>query len=331
VATVRPVTLLGDTGIAVNPGDVRYAELVGRTAVVPLAERRVPIVADDHVETGFGTGVLKLTPAHDPNDLEIGARHGLGQVAVIGFDDRMTRDAGERYAGSTTAEAHELVLADLRERGLLRDEQPLRHSVGHCMRCGTRVEPLVSLQWFCRMDELAAPANQAVRDGRVRFVPPSAEAIWMAWMENLRPWCVSRQLWWGHQLPVWYCACGETVVAEQEPGACPSCGGSELRRDPDVLDTWFSSALWPFATLGWPEATRDLEVFYPGHVLSTGRDIINLWVARMVMTGLEFLGDVPFADVYVHSLIQAPDGRRMSKSLGTGTDPLDLIDRFGAD
>ena len=323
--------MLGDTGVAREPGRRALPDLVGRFAIVPLAERRVPMVADAHVEIGFGTGVLKITPAHDPNDFEMGRRHGLAEVQVIGFDGRMTAEAGERYAGLTSDEAQERVVADLRERGLMRSETPYRHSVGHCDRCGTRIEPLVSLQWFCRMDEMAAAASAVVRDGTVRFHPEYAARIYFSWMDGIRPWCVSRQLWWGHQLPVWYCACGETIVQEEEPASCPACNGSELERDPDVLDTWFSSALWPYATLGWPESTPELEAFYPGHVLSTARDIINLWVARMLMTGIELLGPPPFTDVVVHSIIQAPDGRRMSKSLGTGLDPLDLIDRFGAD
>ncbi|MDX6541269.1 MAG: valyl-tRNA synthetase [Gaiellales bacterium] len=331
VATVRPVTLLGDTAVAVNPADDRYRELIGRRAIVPLVGREVPIVGDVHVEAGVGTGALKVTPAHDPNDLEIARRHGLEEIAVIGFDGRMTEAAGERYAGLTTEEAHELVVADLRAQGALRDEQPWRHSVGHCSRSGNRVEPLVSLQWFCEMQELAAPAIAAVRDGRVRFFPKSRERIYFDWMEQIRPWCVSRQLWWGHQLPVWYCSCGETIVQVEPPTHCPSCESGALERDPDVLDTWFSSALWPFATLGWPDDTPRLRAFYPGHALFTARDIINLWVARMIMTGIAFAGDVPFQDVVIHPTVLAADGRRMSKSLGTGVDPLDLIAKHGAD
>ena len=331
VATVRPVTLLGDTAVAVNPSDERYAHLIGKRAIVPLVEREVPIIGDEHVDPTVGTGALKVTPGHDPNDLEIGRRHGLEEIAVIGFDGRMTAAAGERYAGLTSEEAHKLVVADLKERGLLREEQPWHHSVGHCSRSGNRVEPLVSLQWFCEMHELAAPAIAAVREGRVRFVPKSRERIFFDWMEQIRPWCVSRQLWWGHQLPVWYCSCGETIVQAEPPTHCPSCGSGELERDPDVLDTWFSSALWPFATLGWPEETPRYRAFYPGHVLVTARDIINLWVARMVMMGIAFTGREPFRDVVINSTVLASDGRRMSKSLGTGVDPLDLIARHGAD
>jgi valyl-tRNA synthetase len=331
VATVRPVTLLGDTAVAVNPADERYRDLIGRRAIVPLVEREVPIIADEHVEMDVGTGALKVTPGHDPNDLEIARRHGLEEIAVIGFDGRMTEAAGERYAGLPSDEAQKLVIADLRERGLLRDEQPWRHSVGHCSRSGNRVEPLVSLQWFCEMQELAAPAIAAVREGRVRFIPRSRERIFFDWMEQIRPWCVSRQLWWGHQLPVWYCSCGETIVQAEPPTECPACGSAELKRDEDVLDTWFSSALWPFATLGWPDDTPRLRAFYPGHALFTARDIINLWVARMVMMGIAFTGKEPFHDVVIHPTVLATDGRRMSKSLGTGVDPLELIARHGAD
>ena len=331
VATVRPVTLLGDTAVAVNPADERYRDLIGRRAIVPLVGREVPIVGDEHVEMDVGTGALKVTPGHDPNDLEIARRHGLEEIAVIGFDGRMTEAAGERYAGLTSEEAHALVVADLREHGLLRDEQPWRHSVGHCSRSGNRVEPLVSLQWFCEMQELAAPAIAAVREGRVRFLPKSRERIYFDWMEQIRPWCVSRQLWWGHQLPVWYCSCGETIVQVEPPTHCPRASPAELERDPDVLDTWFSSALWPFATLGWPDDTPRLRAFYPGHALFTARDIINLWVARMIMTGIAFTGHEPFQDVVIHPTVLAADGRRMSKSLGTGVDPLELIARHGAD
>ena len=331
VATVRPVTLLGDTAVAVNPADERYRHLIGKRAIVPLVEREVPIVADEHVDPAVGTGALKVTPGHDPNDLEIARRHGLEEIAVIGFDGRMTAAAGERYAGLTSEEAHELVVADLRACGLLREEQPWRHSVGHCSRSGNRVEPLVSLQWFCEMQELAAPAIAAVREGRVRFIPKSRERIFFDWMEQIRPWCVSRQLWWGHQLPVWYCTCGETIVQVDAPAHCPSCGSGELTRDPDVLDTWFSSALWPFATLGWPDETPRYRAFYPGHALFTARDIINLWVARMVMMGIAFTGHEPFQDVVIHPTVLATDGRRMSKSLGTGVDPLELIAKHGAD
>ena len=332
VATVRPVTLLGDSAVAVNPTDERYRELIGRRAIVPAGRARGAASSPTSTSTStVGTGALKVTPAHDPNDFEIGRRHHLAEIQVIGFDARMTEQAGERYAGLAVAEASERVLADLREHGLVRSERPYVHSVGHDQRSGVRVEPLVSLQWFCRMDELAAPAIAAVREGRVRFHPKGAERIFFSWMDQIRPWCVSRQLWWGHQIPVWYCENDHVIVQETTPERCPECGIHQLERDPDVLDTWFSSALWPFATLGWPDETDDLRTFYPGHVLSTAREIINLWVARMLMMGIEFLGEIPFSDVVVHSVVQAPDGRRMSKSLGTGIDPVELIERFGAD
>ncbi|MEP6641505.1 MAG: class I tRNA ligase family protein, partial [Gaiellales bacterium] len=283
-------------------------------------------------DPAVGTGALKVTPGHDPNDLEIGRRHGLEEIAVIGFDGRMTAAAGERYAGLTSEEAHKLVVADLRAGGLLRDGQPWHHSVGHCSRSGNRVEPLVSLQWFCEMQELAAPAIAAVREGRVRFFPKSRERIYFDWMEQIRPWCVSRQLWWGHQLPVWYCSCGETIVQAEAPTHCPACDSSELERDPDVLDTWFSSALWPFATIGWPDGDDPrLQRYYPGHVLTTAREIINLWVARMLMMGIEFMGEIPFSDVVINATILASDGRRMSKSLRNGVDPLELVASHGAD
>jgi valyl-tRNA synthetase len=331
VATVRPETILADTAVAVHPADERYTELVGRTAIVPLVEREVPIIADEYVKMDFGTGALKVTPGHDPNDFEIGRRHGLPELAAIGFDGRMTEVAGE-FAGLPAAEAREKVRDALFAQGLLRREQPYEHEVGHCDRSGDRIEPLISLQWFMQMDELAKPANEAVRSGRVRFHPKNQENIYYDWMLNLRPWCISRQLWWGHQIPVWYCPDGHQTVELSEPDACATCGSRELERDPDVLDTWFSSALWPFATLGWPG--RDdprLDRYYPGHVLATARDIINLWVARMLMMGLEFMGDIPFEDVVINPTILAPDGRRMSKSLGTGIDPLELVDSYGAD
>ena len=331
VATVRPETILADTAVAVHPDDERYRHLVGRTAIVPLVDREVPIIADEYVKMDFGTGALKVTPGHDPNDFEIGRRHGLPELAAIGFDGRMTELAGE-FAGLPAAEAREKVRDALFAQDLLRHEEPYEHEVGHCDRSGDRIEPLISLQWFMQMDELAKPANEAVRSGRVRFHPKNQENIYYDWMLNLRPWCISRQLWWGHQIPVWYCPDGHETVELSEPDACATCGSGELERDPDVLDTWFSSALWPFATLGWPG--RDdprLERYYPGHVLATARDIINLWVARMLMMGLEFMGDIPFEDVVINPTILAPDGRRMSKSLGTGIDPLELVDSYGAD
>ncbi|HLK41848.1 MAG TPA: valine--tRNA ligase [Thermoleophilia bacterium] len=330
VATVRPETILADTAVAVHPDDPRYRHLVGHTAIVPIVDREVPIIADEYVRMDFGTGALKVTPGHDPNDFEIGRRHGLRELTVIGLDGRMNDQAGE-FAGMPVAEAQQAVAAELDRRGLLAARTPYEHEVGHCDRTGDRVEPLISLQWFMRMDELARPANEAVRSGRVRFHPRSQENTYFNWMDDLRPWCISRQLWWGHQIPVWYCPDGHVTVAVEEPAACAECGSGELVRDQDVLDTWFSSALWPFATLGWPEQTERLARYYPGDVLSTARDIINLWVARMLMMGIEFMGEEPFEDVLIHSTIQAPDGRRMSKSLGTGIDPIELIRAYGAD
>ncbi len=332
VATVRPETMLADTAIAVNPGDERYTRLIGETAILPLVGRRLPIIAEEYVDPEFGTGALKITPGHDPNDFEIGRRHGLDEVSVIGEDGRMTAAAGERFAGLSVSDARAAVVDALREEGLISDSRPYRHEVPHSERSGQPIEPLISLQWFCDMKGLAGPAIDCVRDGRVRFHPENPHTrVYLDWLGGIRPWCVSRQLWWGHRLPVWYCdACDETYVAEREPERCGACGGT-LRREEDVLDTWFSSALWPFATLGWPEQTEALEAFYPTNVLSTAREIIFLWVARMVMLGLEFTGQPPFVDVNIHSVIQAPDGRRMSKSLGTGIDPLDEIDKHGAD
>jgi valyl-tRNA synthetase len=331
VATARPETMLADTAVAVHPDDERYRDLVGEHAVLPLVGRRLPIIADEYIDPEFGTGALKVTPGHDIADFEIGRRHGLEEVTVIGEDGRMTEAAGDRFAGLTVAEAQEEVVAALREDGRIRGEEPFTHSVPFSHRSGERIEPLISLQWFCRMDELARAAIDVVERDEVRIVPEQWKRVYLDWMRNIRPWCVSRQLWWGHRLPVWYCdACEEVYVAESPPQGCGACGGS-LRQDEDVLDTWFSSALWPFATLGWPDDSPELRAFYPTSFLTTAREIIFLWVARMVMMGLEFAGDVPFRDVYVHSVIQAPDGRRMSKSLGTGIDPLDEIAERGAD
>ncbi len=329
VATVRPETMLGDTAVAVNPNDERYGHLVGSHCILPLVGRRLPIIADDHVDPEFGTGALKITPGHDMNDFEMGRKHGLTEIGVIGPDGRMNAEAGE-YEGMTVAEAQRAIVAALREDGALAKEESYTHSVPFSHRSGERIEPLISLQWFCRMDELARPAMDVVEKGEVEIQPDQWGRVYLNWLEEIRPWCISRQLWWGHQIPVWYCqSCNETIVAEVEPERC-ECGG-ELVQEQDVLDTWFSSALWPFATLGWPDDTPELRAFYPTSVLTTARDILFLWVARMVMTGLEFPGDVPFRDVYVHSVIQARDGRRMSKSLGTGIDPLEEIDERGAD
>jgi valyl-tRNA synthetase len=330
IATVRPPTILADVAVAVHPDDERYRDLVGKEAVVPIVERRVPIIADERVEPEFGTGAVKITPGHDPVDFEIGRDHGLPEPMVIGLDGKMNEEAGE-FAGLTQEDANEQIVARLREAGLLESAEPYRHAVGHCSRTKNRVEPLISLQWFCDMSELARPAIDAIRRGTVRFTPAAQADVALRFLENIRPWCVSRQLWWGQQIPVWYCPDGHLTVAESEPEACAECGSRDLERDPDVLDTWFSSALWPFATLGWPEQTRELEVWYPGNVLSTARDIIFLWVARMIMVGYELMGDRPFDDVIIHSLVLAPDGRRMSKSLGTGMDPVDVIVEHGAD
>jgi valyl-tRNA synthetase len=322
--------MLADTAVAVNPDDERYADLVGKHVILPLVGRRIPVIADDHVDVEFGTGALKITPGHDPNDFEIGRKHKLEEIGVIGPDGRMTEEAGE-FAGLTAAEAQKAVVEALRKEDRLRAEEPYVHSVPFSHRSGERIEPLVSLQWFCRMDELARPAIEVVERDEVSITPPQWKRVYLDWMREIRPWCVSRQLWWGHRIPVWYCdACNETIVAESEPERCGACGG-ELRQEEDVLDTWFSSALWPFATLGWPDDTPELRAFYPTSFLTTAREILFLWVARMIMTGLEFAGDVPFRDVYVHSVIQARDGRRMSKSLGTGIDPLEEIDVHGAD
>ncbi|HET9103212.1 MAG TPA: valine--tRNA ligase [Solirubrobacteraceae bacterium] len=319
VATVRPETMLADTAIAVHPEDERYRRLIGEKAVLPLVGRKLKIIADEYVKPEFGTGALKITPAHDPNDFEIGRRHGLAQPQVIGEDGRITDEAPERFRGLSTEEAQRAVVAELKAEGLITRTEPLTHTVPYSHRSGQRIEPLISLQWFMRMDELAEPAIAAVTSGRVRFHPPNHTKVYLDWMQNIRPWCISRQLWWGHRLPVWYRGT-ETHVGVKAPR------GEGWTRDPDVLDTWFSSALWPFATLGWPDETPQLGAFYPTDALVTGRDIIFLWVARMIMMGLEFTGTEPFSDVHITAIIQAPDGRRMSKSLGTGIDPLDLIE-----
>jgi valyl-tRNA synthetase len=324
VATVRPETMLADTAIAVHPDDERYTRLIGETAILPLVGRRLRILADDYVKPEFGTGALKLTPGHDPNDFEIGRKHGLDEIVVIGEDGRLNNAAGERFAGMTALEAREAVVAELREQGAIVRTEPYTHAVPYSHRSGERIEPLISLQWFMAMEELARPAIAAVHDGSLRVHPESQRKRYLDWLGAIRPWCISRQLWWGHQIPVWYRG-EETYVGTEPPE------GDGWERDPDVLDTWFSSGLWPFATLGWPDDTPELSAFYPTDVLSTGRDILFLWVARMVMLGIEFTGRVPFSDVYNHSTILAPDGRRMSKSLGTGIDPLDVIAKHGAD
>src|SRR5688572_7379687 len=319
IATVRPETMLADTAIAVHPEDERYTRLIGEHAILPLVGRRLPIIADEYVDPEFGTGALKITPGHDPNDFEIGRAHGLEEVSAIGEDARMTAEAGKDFEGLHVDDARNAVVAALRAEGLVSGMQPFVHEVPHSHRSGQRIEPLISLQWFCDMTRLAKPAIAAAKAGTLRFHPDRPHRqVYLNWLENIRPWCISRQLWWGHQLPVWYRG-DETHVGEEPPE------GDGWERDPDVLDTWFSSALWPFATLGWPQETPELSAFYPTDVLSTGRDIIFLWVARMVMLGVEFTQELPFEDVVIHSIIQAPDGRRMSKSLGTGIDPLDIL------
>src|SRR4051812_32478765 len=330
IATVRPETMLADTAIAVNPNDDRYTRLIGEAAILPIVGRRLPIIPEDYVDIEFGTGALKITPGHDPNDFEIGRRHGLEEITVIGEDGRMTDAAGE-FAGMEVEEAREAVVARLKDEGRISSVESYSHDVPHSHRSGRRIEPLISLQWFCDMNELAKPAIEVVKSGQIKFWPEKPWTdVYLGWLENIRPWCVSRQLWWGHRIPVYYCGNGHSNASVDVLEKCPECG-ERVEQDPDVLDTWFSSGLWPFATLGWPEKTPQLESFYPTDALVTARDIIFLWVARMVMLGIEFTGQVPFTDVPITSVIQAPDGRRMSKSLGTGIDPLDEIAEHGAD
>jgi valyl-tRNA synthetase len=330
VATVRPATILADVAVAVHPGDERYAELVGREVVVPFVERRVPVIADDRVDPEFGTGALKVTPGHDPTDFEIGRAHELPELTVLGPDGRMNAEAGE-LAGLSQEEAGERVIEWLREHGQLEKTENYRHSVGTCERCHSRIEPLISLQWWCAMEEPRKPALEALRTRRVRYHPQSQHEFAIRSLEDIPDWNISRQLWWGHQLPIWYCADSHVTVQLDEPRACAECGSTELTRDPDVLDTWFSSALWPFATLGWPEQTPEVARYYPGDVNSTAREIIRLWVNRMIWSGLELVGDIPFTDVIIHSTVLAEDGRRMSKSLGNGVDPMEPIEQYGAD
>ncbi len=330
VATVRPATILGDVAVAVHPDDDRYRGLVGREVIVPYVGRRVPVIADERVEREFGTGALKVTPGHDPLDYEIGRDHGLPELTVIGPDGRMNEEADD-LGGLTQAEADERVLAWLKEHDQLERRESYRHTVALCDRCKTRIEPRISLQWWCSMDELKRPALEALRAGRVRYHPESQHRFAIESLESAPDWNISRQIWWGHQLPVWECPDGHLTVEEEEPDACEECGSTELVRSTDVLDTWFSSALWPFATLGWPDDTDDLRAFYPGDLNTTARDIIRLWENRMIFSGLELMGEVPFRDVVIHSLVHAPAGGRMSKSLGTGMNPLALIERYGAD
>lgn len=331
VATTRPETMLGDTAVAVNPKDERYKSLVGEMLILPLSGREIPIVADKLVDQKFGTGAVKVTPAHDPVDFEIAENHQLPKITIIGEGAKMTEEAGEDFAGMDRYEAREKVIELLKKGRWLTKEEPYTHNVGHCYRCQTVIEPLLSLQWFVSMKELAKPAITAVQSGEINFHPQKWEKVYLHWMKNIKDWCVSRQLWWGHQIPAWYCDCGETIVAKTEPNKCPKCGSNKLKRDEDVLDTWFSSALWPFATLGWPQKTPDLKHFYPTSLNSTARDIIYLWVARMIMSGYEFTGTKPFSDVYIHATVFNKEGKRMSKSLGTGVDPIGLIERYGAD
>ena len=331
VATTRPETILGDTAVAVNPHDGRYQDLVGKEAVLPVVGRRLPIIADHYVDPAFGTGAVKITPGHDPNDFEVGQRHNLDQVSVIELDGKMTAAAG-KFAGQDRYECRQHLVKELEAGGYLVKVEDLAHAVGHCSRCGTVIEPLLSKQWFVKMQPLAQPALQAVKDGRIRFVPERFTKIYCQWLENIRDWCISRQLWWGHRIPVWYCRdCGAEIASREDITSCCACGSSKIDQDPDVLDTWFSSALWPFSTLGWPEETADLGYFYPTSVLVTGRDIIFFWVARMIFMALPFMDDVPFRDVFIHGLVLDAQGRKMSKSLGNGIDPLEVIEKYGAD
>ncbi len=330
IATVRPETMLADTGVAVNPKDPRYKQLIGRTAILPLVGRRLPIVGDDAVEMDFGTGALKVTPGHDPMDYEIGQRHKLELINGMHPDGRMNVP-GTRYDGLPGVDARKLVVADLKAQGLLLKEEPYTHDVGHCDRCDAIIEPLVSEQWWLRMDRLRDRAIAASEAGKVRWHPERYEKVYLDWMRGLRDWNISRQLWLGHRVPVYHCDNGHVIASVDPPEECTECGSTELVQDTDVLDTWFSSALWPFATLGWPDETEDLRTFYPTDLNCTAREIIFLWVSRMIMTGLEFMGEVPFSDVAIHCVVQAADGRRMSKSLGTGVDPRELISKYGAD
>ncbi|GCE19296.1 valine--tRNA ligase [Dictyobacter kobayashii] len=331
VATTRPETILGDTGIAVNPKDPRYKDLIGRIAIVPVVEREIPIVADEAVELGFGTGAVKVTPAHDPVDFEIGARHNLPRVQVIGFDARMTSEAGP-YMGQDRYEARKNLVADLEKMGLIIKVEDYVVPLGRCQRSDTVVEPLISKQWFIKMMPLATPALNAVKYGQIKIIPERFNKTYFDWLENIHDWCISRQLWWGHRIPVWYCdTCGEMTVSREDVTACPHCGNTQIRQDEDVLDTWFSSWLWPFSTLGWPDNTADLQRYYPNAVMETGYDIIFFWVARMVMAGIHFMGNAPFSTIYLHGLVRDAKGEKMSKSKSNVVDPLEVMDKFGTD
>ena len=331
VATTRPETMMGDTGVAVNPEDERFRDLVGKTCILPIMNREIPIVADDYVELGFGTGAVKMTPAHDPNDFEVGLRHNLEVIRCIGDDGRINENGGP-YNGMDRYECRKQIVKDLEEQGYLVKTEPYNHNVGTCYRCHNDVEPLISAQWFVKMEPLAKEALRVVREGEVKFVPERFAKTYTNWMENVHDWCISRQLWWGHQIPAWTCDdCGHINVSREDPTKCEKCGSTHLTRDPDVLDTWFSSALWPFSTLGWPEKTADLDFYYPTSVMVTGYDIIFFWVARMIFSGCEQMHQIPFHTVLIHGLVRDDKGRKMSKSLGNGIDPLEMADQYGAD
>ena len=331
LATTRPETMIGDTAVAVHPEDPRYKDLVGKMLILPLVGREIPLIADEYVERDFGTGVVKITPAHDPNDFEVGLRHDLPVINVMTDDGHMTDDCG-KYAGMDIYECRKQIVQDLEEGGYLIKVEPMKHNVGSCYRCHTVVEPRVSKQWFVRMEPLAKPAVKVVRNKEIKLIPERMEKIYYNWMENIKDWCISRQLWWGHRIPAWYCAdCGETIVAKEAPATCPKCGGAHLHQDEDTLDTWFSSALWPFSTLGWPDETPELKHYYPTSTLVTGYDIIFFWVARMIFSALEYTGKAPFNTVLFHGLVRDAQGRKMSKSLGNGIDPLEVIAQYGAD
>ena len=331
LATTRPETMLGDTAVAVHPEDERYKHLVGKNVILPLVNKEIPIVADEYVEMDFGTGVVKITPAHDPNDFEVGRRHNLPVINVMNEDGSINENGG-KYAGLSGMEARKQIVKDLEEGGYLIKVEPIKHNVGTCQRCHTVVEPRVSTQWFVKMEPLAKPAIDVVKDGTIRFIPERLEKTYYNWMENIKDWCISRQLWWGHRIPAWYCEdCGETIVSETDVDTCPKCGGKRIHQDEDTLDTWFSSALWPFSTLGWPDETEELKYFYPTDTLVTGYDIIFFWVARMIFSGLKHMDKAPFNTVLFHGLLRDSQGRKMSKSLGNGIDPVDVINQYGAD